>query len=301
MAGIGVGYYLDPPSEDSFSSTITEQPSDGGPNSSSSSDTDGVNPSLDDVPFDSSVQALVAVVIDDMGWSNEAASIFSIIRKHLTFAVLPERPHSRSLYEKWKNDSEFIVHMPMEPQGYPEDDPGKRALMTDMSEMKVRSRLRSVLDRYPDVSGMNNHMGSQFTQNTKLMGTVMDVLKERGLFYLDSRTSSASVALEVGQRKNIPVLRNQVFLDNEQLEEAVERQLAKLVRIAREEGRAIGIGHFQSTATARVLRQKIPEYRDRGIQFVGLSRILREGSELGTVDDESIRNSEYSQSDDSRL
>jgi len=129
-------------------------------------------------------------------------------------------------------------------------------------------------------------MGSRFTQNSQLMGVVMEVLRKRGLFYLDSRTSPASVAHNAGQKWNVPVLRNQVFLDNERSQEAVERQLEKLVRIAREEGQAIGIGHFQSMSTARVLQRKIPEYRDQGIQFEELSRILRDDSDLGSINNE---------------
>lgn len=301
MAGIGVGYYLNPPPEGPSSHPITEGPDDERTQPPSRTDTEPTNPPLDEVPFDSPVEGRVAVVIDDVGWSNEATPVFSDVREHLTFAVLPGRPHSRTLYQRWETDSEFIVHMPMEPEGYPEDDPGEQALMTDMSEATVRKRLRGVLDRYPGVSGINNHMGSRFTQDTQRMGVVMAILRERELFYLDSRTSSASVALEIGRQWNVPVLRNQVFLDNERSERAIERQLKKLVKIAREDGQAIGIGHFQSMETARVLRRKIPEYRDRGIRFVGLSRILENEDPFNAPDDGMSEKKKYNRSDESRL
>lgn len=298
MAGIGVGYYLNPPADSPESPPVTEKPPSD-PKQPLDKSTPDTRPPAEDDLFEPTVEGRVAIVIDDVGWSNEAASVFSDVRDQLTFAVLPGRPHSQDLYERWKNDAEFIVHMPMEPMGYPEDDPGKKALMTDMSENEVRSKLLQVLDRYPNVSGINNHMGSQFTQNNRLMATVMNVLEDRGLFYLDSRTSPASVAPETGRQAGVPVLENQVFLDNESSESSIERQLEKLVQIAREEGQSIGIGHFHTLETARVLRRKIPEYRDEGIQFVGLSKLF----ETSTVRDpgrDRPRGS-YDRSDESRL
>lgn len=270
MGGVLVGYLINPPSTE-----VTSRP-ERGPGDT----TPRVDPTLPDTPVREEQRPVpdeegrVAIVIDDVGWSRDAAPVFAEVREHLTFALLPERPYSRDLYDRWKDSSRFLVHMPMEPEGYPEDDPGEMALMTSMSTEDVQGRLNRVLDRYPQIAGINNHMGSEFTANRELMAAVMDVLAQRGLFYLDSRTSPESVAVDEAHRRGVRVTRNQVFLDNERSESAVRSQLEKLVSIAREEGTAIGIGHFQSMETARVLRREIPRYRDEGIVFVGVNEVI---------------------------
>lgn len=218
----------------------------------------------------------VAVVVDDLGWQKEMAPYYDEINQPLTMAVLPSRPYSLELYNRWKDKFEFIIHMPMEPEGYPRDDPGRSALMTSMNDAAIREQLTSVLRKYPEVRGLNNHMGSEFTATPSSMRSVMAVLDEHSMYYLDSRTSSESVAFSVGQSLGVPVLSNDVFLDHVDRDyESVRQQFEELIRIAREEGRAIGIGHFQSEATARVLRNMMKRYADRGIDFVTLGEIVR--------------------------
>ncbi len=218
---------------------------------------------------------MVAVVIDDVGWSRRAVPVYESIREPLTFAVLPGRPHSQSVYERWESRFEFIVHMPMEPVGYPADDPGKLALMTSMKPDEVKSRLQTILDGFPEVSGINNHMGSKFTQNRKLMDVVMGVLSARAMFYMDSLTTTNSVAATVARSNNVPVVRNDVYLDNRKSRKYIRQQLQHLVEVARKQGQAIGIGHFQSIETARVLERLIPRYKKKGISFVTLSQLVK--------------------------
>lgn len=218
----------------------------------------------------------MAVVVDDLGWQKEMAPLYDEIDQPLTMAILPERPYSEELYHRWKDRHEFIIHMPMEPEGYPRDDPGRSALMTSMSGEEIRRQLEEVLRRYPKVRGLNNHMGSKFTSTPSSMRSVMSVLDSRGMYYLDSRTSAESVAFSVGRKAGVPVLTNDVFLDHVNRDyQSVRRQFEKLIEIAREEGRAIGIGHFQSGATARVLRDLMPVYARRGVEFVTLGEIVR--------------------------
>lgn len=216
----------------------------------------------------------VAIVIDDLGWNIESAPFYDDIDVPLTMAVLPGRPRSLSLYNRWKDQFEFIVHMPMEPEGYPEDDPGELALMTSMSTGEVRTRLQSVLDRYPRAVGINNHMGSAFTKNSRLMGVVMETLADNNLYYFDSGTTQGSTALRQAKKAGVPAIENQVFLDHRRNEAFITDQLNQLASIAREEGEAVGIGHVQSMTTARVLRSKIPRLRKQGIRFVPLSEMI---------------------------
>lgn len=236
--------------------------------------TDKSEPRNEDLTTEEATKPKVALVVDDLGWSRGNTSLYEEIDLPMTLAVLPGRPHSRELYERLRGQFEFILHFPMEPVGYPRDDPGKHALMTSMTQREVKRKVESILDRYPDVVGINNHMGSKFTQNRELMRSVMEVLKERDLLYLDSVTSANSVAKSVAERMNVPVFRNQVFLDNERSKRSIRDQFEKLIDLAKEQGGAIGIGHFQSEKTARVLRNMMSKYQARGIQFVEIEQLV---------------------------
>jgi polysaccharide deacetylase 2 family uncharacterized protein YibQ len=220
----------------------------------------------------------VAIVIDDIGWSTRAIPIYESINRPITFAILPGRPHTKSVYQRWKNRFEFILHMPMEPIGYPDDDPGAMALMTSMGQDEVRSHLLTILDRYPRVAGINNHMGSKFTQDRALMDVVMSVLNEKNMFYMDSRTSPESVAVPAAKSNGVPVISNDVFLDNRKSRDYIRNQLNELVQTARDHGTAVGIGHFQSVETARVLKERMPYYAETGVDFVRLSQLVERGT-----------------------
>ncbi len=216
----------------------------------------------------------VAIVIDDLGWHTRAVPVLEDISVPLTMAVLPERPESMSLYRRWIDQFEFILHMPMEPEGYPDDDPGERALFTSMSREEIQQTLEEVLERYPRVVGMNNHMGSEFISYRPGMEAVMEKLSRRNLFFLDSNTTRESVAMDVAPEHNVPAVKNNVFLDLQTNKEHIRGQFQQLIKKAKEEGAAIGIGHIQSYNTALVLREKIPEYKEKGIEFVYLSGLV---------------------------
>lgn len=219
-------------------------------------------------------QPRVAIVIDDLGWDPRTAKLYDRVSVPLTMALLPERPRSQMFYERWKHQFEFIIHMPMEPEGYPDDDPGKGALMTTMDREQVREYLKNVFETYPRALGINNHMGSAFTADRERMSYVMEFLSENDLYYFDSGTSAKSKALEMANRWNVPVIKNQVFLDNRRDPESIHNQLEKLVERAREQGLAVGIGHIQSQKTAQVLARQLPRLEEKGIEFVPLSQMV---------------------------
>lgn len=218
-------------------------------------------------------QARVALVIDDLGWVTSTASQFEQLSIPLTMGLLPGRPESSRLYDRWREEYEFILHMPMEPVDYPEDDPGRFALMSSMTSGKIKEILRYFLEKYPRVVGMNNHMGSSFTTKRRGMEAVMEFLAEKDLFYFDSLTSSRSVARKMARKRDVPLITNQVFLDRKQDKSAIREQFKELIEIARENGAAVGIGHIQHENTVRVLARWVPYYQKRGINFVFLSEL----------------------------
>ncbi len=169
---------------------------------------------------------------------------------------------------------EIILHLPMEPQGYPDNDPGPGALMVGMDEGEIDALLDRDLRGLPEVAGLNNHMGSAATSDPVTMSALMKVLKRRDLFFLDSLTTSRSVAYREAGREGVRALRNRTFLDYDlDNPERIRKNLAVLVASARKRGFAVGIGH-PHPVTAEVLAREIPRLQREGIRFVTLSELL---------------------------
>lgn len=217
----------------------------------------------------------LAVVIDDMGADLPAARRFLDLEVAITPAVIPFLPHSLDVaHLARERERPFLVHLPMEPQGYPKVSPGRGALLSSMDEAEVRGGVREALDSLPGAAGINNHMGSRLTEQEKPMGWVMDELKGRGLYFLDSVTSSRSVAGRVARASGVGWARRDVFLDNEQEVEAVGRQLAQAAAKAKRNGSAIAIGH-PHRATLEALRLWAPKLKEAGIEVVPLESLVQ--------------------------
>ncbi len=168
---------------------------------------------------------------------------------------------------------EILLHLPMEPQGYPEPDPGPQAVMVGMGKREIEARLDKALDALDRVTGVNNHMGSAATSDRATMENLMEVLQDRDLLFLDSLTTANSVAFEVALEKGLPALRNRIFLDyDNDNEEKIAANLASLVTAARSRGFAVGIGH-PHRATARVLAREVPRLVKQGVIFVTVSEL----------------------------
>jgi len=169
---------------------------------------------------------------------------------------------------------EIMLHLPMEPQGYPETDPGPRAIMKGMDPTMVAARLDEALETLTNVTGVNNHMGSAATSDPETMALFMAALKERDLFFVDSLTSARSVAYAEAVKAGLPAARNRIFLDYDNEDESkIKANLEALVRSARSSGFALGIGH-PHRSTAAVLAREIPRLAAQGVRFVTVSEML---------------------------
>ena len=147
-----------------------------------------------------------------------------------------------------------MLHLPMQPKNWPSDtDPGPGALMAGMDKHEIQTRVEAAIDSVPHAVGVNNHMGSQFVEDRERVQWVLEILKKKGLFVLDSRTSAASVLLEEARRMNLPALERSIFLDNVQEQDAIRVQLRKLAAQAGRNGRTVGIGHVYPI-TCQVLK-----------------------------------------------
>jgi hypothetical protein len=190
-------------------------------------------------------------------------------------AVLPFLPKSsETASAAHKAGHEVWVHLPMEPQDYPAADPGPGAVLVSMDAGSVRTAVHSAINSVPYAVGVNNHMGSRATADLKTMTWVMQELSARGLAFIDSRTTTATVAEDAARAQGVPVARRRVFLDNQRSPDAIRRQLDEAVYRCRLEGEAIAIGHLDEV-TLQVLAAELPGLAARGADLVRPSELVR--------------------------
>jgi polysaccharide deacetylase 2 family uncharacterized protein YibQ len=216
----------------------------------------------------------LAIVVDDLGTDKRIAEELLRLDAPLTFSILPFQPHSRRIAQKaHAKGREVILHLPMEPRGFPLKDPGKGALFVAMSDRELLRQLRKDLDAVPFIVGVNNHMGSRFMEHGVSVRLVLGELKKRGLFFLDSRTTAKTQGYQIARELALLAGERNLFLDNENDEQDIRAQLEGLIRIARDRGTAIGICHpHPSTITA--LKGMIAKIKAEGIRIVPLSQAL---------------------------
>jgi len=220
------------------------------------------------------LKGVIGIVIDDFGYRNDEISDgFLELGARLTYAIIPGHRYSTSFGEKAvESGYEVIVHMPMENTGktYGEEE---FVLMTTMDNETIERRLNNAIEEIPTAIGMNNHQGSKASADQNVMSNVAKVMKERGLFFLDSRTTIETIGETTMEIFDVPTARRNIFLDNEDDEEKIEKQLMKLVKRSEEVGSAIGIGHVKPK-TLNVLSDQIPKLKKKGYKFEFVSKML---------------------------
>jgi len=220
--------------------------------------------------------ARIAIVIDDVGYSLSGLKEFLRLPYPLAFAVLPGLPHSREagrlIAEAGK---ELLVHLPMEPSSG--SNPGPGAVLTAQSDEEILELLNQSLERLPQAVGLNNHMGSRATADRRVMGVLLDFLRGRGLFFLDSRTTADTVGPELAGRLGVLLLERDVFLDNENSAAYIEGALRHGVRTAQARGSAVLIGHVQNVELAGELERLLPQLAGQGVELVAPSALAAEG------------------------
>lgn len=215
----------------------------------------------------------MAIVIDDAGNSVSKLKVFLDSSARLTYAIIPGLRFSLEAGQMIQSSGrEAILHMPMEPLG--NANPGEGALLVELGREELIGRLTKGLDAFPFVGGINNHMGSKATSSEYVMNIVMGVLKERGKFFLDSRTTAESVARKAAAQTGIPFLERHVFLDYTVTRENVEKQLKEGIEIAQKRGSSIVIGHVQHLVVIETINDFLPVFKKENIELVYLSELL---------------------------
>lgn len=219
-----------------------------------------------------STRPKIAIVLDDLGLNIARTQRTIDLPKEINLSFLPYGARSAKLAREARAAGhEILVHVPMEPHG--QQDPGDDALKTGMSGQEVTNALARNLAQLDGYVGINNHMGSRFTEDVRALLPVMKSLNERGLIFLDSRTSQASAAAKVGQAAGVPTLGRDIFLDHAQGPDNLLNQLDLLETIARRSGSAIAIGHPHDM-TLEVLEVWVRGLDAKGIDLVPLTALL---------------------------
>jgi len=216
----------------------------------------------------------VAIIFDDAGYGLKAAREIESIGRPVTISVLPHLPYSSLIAEEAPGRGvQVILHLPMEP----DNDTiqlGEGGIKVAMSAEDIRLTVAADLTSVPNAVGANNHMGSLGTSDARVMRAVLEEMRARHLFFVDSVTSPHSVAAQVAREMGVPTAARAVFLDNQDDEEYVRGQFRTLMTIAQTRGRAVAIGHV-GKVTARILVSLLPEFDEAGIQLVRISDLVR--------------------------
>lgn len=220
----------------------------------------------------------IVIIVDDLGADRASIDRLLNIPGQLTFAVLPNLPYSEyAAEEAHKMGRDVILHLPMEPKsssGYSGADAGPYALLTGLSPQQILSKLEKNLSSVPHIKGVSNHMGSKFTERGDLMELVLERLRSKGLFFVDSRTTSNTQGYNTAKSLGIKAAERDLFLDESTRgEKYVRSQLEALVQISKKKGYAIGICH-PYPETIEVLEDLVPKMKTQ-VELIPISRIVK--------------------------
>ncbi|MBI3771153.1 MAG: divergent polysaccharide deacetylase family protein [Gammaproteobacteria bacterium] len=215
----------------------------------------------------------ISIIIDDLGDQFERDWRVVRLPGAVSLAFLPYSPYSRDLAERaHRLGKDVLLHLPMESIEHHPLGPG--AITLDMTENEVLRTISADLASVPHAIGINNHMGSLLTRHPGHMQWLMSELKRRGnLFFIDSRTTARTVALRLAQENQVPALGRDVFLDDDPSPAAIKHEFQRLIKLARQQGHAVAIGHPHQS-TLNLLERELPTLESLGIQLIPISALI---------------------------
>ncbi len=217
---------------------------------------------------------LIAIIIDDMGLDRRLANSLTDLDIPICFAMLPDLPYTKRIaHTAMENGVELLLHLPMEPKNYPEVNPGDLALLINMEEDEIISYTNKMIKMVPGIVGVNNHMGSRFTENEEKTAIVLNEIKKHNLFFIDSRTATKSIAYKLSKEKGIQTNGRDIFLDNNTTIQEIKIQMEKLLSYARSTGSGIGIGHPYKE-TYQVIKEYVPKLQSE-FRVVPVSKLVK--------------------------
>lgn len=216
---------------------------------------------------------LMAIIIDDGGEQMEFAQRVAALNLPMTWAIMPYRRYSQDNADLARSKNiPYLLHLPM--QAISDKDGSQSIIAKGMSQSAVRQKTAEALNSLPGVVGINNHRGSLATSNAKLMEPIMKELKQRGLIFVDSRTSSESVAYQTAVAAGVPALKNRAFLDNVADKNAVRARFFEAARNAERTSGMVAICHFRP-ATVAFLEELNKQRASLPVKLITIPEMVR--------------------------
>ena len=216
----------------------------------------------------------VAIVIDDFGYNMNNLDRLFAIKRAVTFSVLPNLPYSKRIAGLASSKGyEVILHLPLESIDLAAPAEAD-TIKTGMGEKEILALLEKDIASVSGLSGVSNHQGSKATEDKRLMSIVLSDLKKRSLYFFDSLVTDKSVCRDAAAQWRVPYAKRDIFLDNENSPEYVEKQMLSLRRMAFKYGSVIAVCHDRKN-TITVLNKMMPELAEEGIRFVYLSEMVK--------------------------
>ena len=211
-------------------------------------------------------------VFDDAGHNLEQLQYFLDLPFPCTIAVLPKLPNSRETARRIRAaGKELILHQPMQALN-PNINPGDGAVKPGMDREEIKKIVASNVEEIGPIAGMNNHEGSLITSDEKAMEAVLELCREKNIYFLDSRTSSKSVVPQVAKKLNMSIWERAVFLDNKKDKAYMKKQIIEGLEIASQRGEAIMIGHVFTVDLAILLKEMYSDLTQEGYTFSTISK-----------------------------
>ncbi len=230
----------------------------------------------------------VAIIIDDIGYRQSDEAVLTL-PDNITLSVLPHTPLGSSVAHIANSRGyEVMLHLPMQALNGKKLGPG--GITNDMDEAEIKRTIQQAFRSVPVAKGVNNHMGSLLTQLSEPMQWVMESLKQKDLYFVDSMTTKYTKAGLTADKLGIPQLRRQVFLDNDLSVTALDEQFERIMALAHKQGQVVAIAH-PYPETIAYLKQNLPRLKKAGIRLVKTSELLpyRLASKENTGKDATIR------------
>jgi polysaccharide deacetylase 2 family uncharacterized protein YibQ len=215
----------------------------------------------------------IAIILDDWGYHNKSLPYLSSIKQPFTAAVLPGLRYTKQAAdEAYRDKKGIMLHLPMQPEKPMKLE--KVTVLKDMNREKIVEIVDTLAGEVPHYTGVNNHQGSLVTADKTAITTVLEVLKERNYFFIDSLTTPKTVAYKTARDMGLRWGKRDVFIDNKKESSYNEKQINELKAVARRKGWAIGIGH-DDTVTLETLSRMMPQLEAEGFEFVYAAELLQ--------------------------
>jgi uncharacterized protein len=231
---------------------------------------------------DRNEHAKLAIIIDDFGQSRKGIKEMISIQRHLTFAVMPFLEYSVFDAEAaHKKGFEIIVHLPMEPNIGKRSWLGPRPILTALNDQEVQQIVMDSFQNVPYAIGANIHMGSKASEDERIMSDILDVIKAKGLYFVDSKTSSKKIARETANSKGVLFFERDVFLDSSQSIDFIKKRLKQAGEIALKRGYSVAIGHVGNEGgkvTADAINETLSWFDEKNIDLVFVSELVKFGN-----------------------